>query len=121
MGIQLGIKGSKLKTFEKNYSSTCRCLMETTSYWLDGNTNVPVSWESVVTVLKDPSVDESGIAKQIQEKYCSKKGIFYDPQLFYCYTLILHDMGHIYCYVVDSTVAFNQAAENWCGSCNANL
>ena len=97
IGIQLGIKGSKLKTYEENYSSTYRCLMETTSYWLGGNTNVPVSWESVVTVLNDPSVDESGIAKQIQEKYCSEKGNFYDPQLFtaYCYTLILHDIGHM--------------------------
>ena len=76
IGIQFGIKGSKLKIFEENYSSTYRCMMETVSYWLDGNTNVPVSWESVVTVLNDPSVDESGIAKQIQEKYCSEKGIF---------------------------------------------
>ena len=75
IGIQFGITGNKLKTFEANYSSTYRYLMETVSYWLNGNTNVPVSWESVVTVLNDPSVDESGIAKQIQEKYCSKKGI----------------------------------------------
>ena len=76
IGIQFGIKRDKLKTFEENYSSTFRCLMETVSYWLNGNTNIPVSWESVLTVLNDPSVDESGIAKQIQEKYCSKKGIF---------------------------------------------
>ena len=82
IGIQLGIKGSKLKTFEENYSSTYRCLIETVSYWLDGNTNVPVSWESVVTVLNNPSVDESGIAKQIQEKYCSKKGIILWPHIY---------------------------------------
>ena len=83
MGIQLGIKGSKLKTFEENYSSTFRCLMETVSYWSDGNTNVPVSWESVVTVLNDRSVDESGLAKQIQEKYCPKKGTYFTCLNFY--------------------------------------
>ena len=75
IGIQLGIKGSKLETFEHNHhSSTFRCLTATVSYWLEGNTNVPISWESVVTVLNDRSVDESGLAKQIQEKYCPKKG-----------------------------------------------
>ena len=75
IGIQLGIKRNKLETFKCDHPSTSRCLMATVSYWLDGNTNIPVSWKSVVTVLNDPFVDESGIAKQIQEKYCPEKGI----------------------------------------------
>ena len=76
IGIQLGIKRNKLETFERDHPSTSRCLMATVSYWLDGNTNIPVSWESVVTILNDPFVDESGIAKQIQEKYCHEKGMY---------------------------------------------
>ena len=76
IGIQLGIEGSKLKTFECDYPSTSRRMIETVSYWFGMNTNVPVSWESVITVLNDPLVDESGLAKQIQEKYCTMKGMF---------------------------------------------
>ena len=74
IGIQLDIEGSKLKTFECDYPSTSRRMIETLNYWFGRNTNVPVSWEFVITVLNDPLVDESGLAKQIQEKYCPKKG-----------------------------------------------
>ena len=45
-------------------------LSEVLSYWINEHTDVPVTWESLVTTLKLPSVDESVLAERIYSKYC---------------------------------------------------
>ena len=63
--IQLGIPNNKLREFEKNGDP----LVASLDYWLNGNTDVPITWESVVAALESPSVGELGQAKVLKKKY----------------------------------------------------
>ena len=68
IGIQLGVPFNKLKSFkmlpnDENFSSII-------DYWLEGNTDVEVTWNSIVTVLKSDSVDEVRLANRIHQKFC---------------------------------------------------
>ena len=63
--IQLDIPNSKLHQYEKDGDSITNGL----DYWLNGNTDVPVTWESVVAALDAPDVDEPGLAKILREKW----------------------------------------------------
>ena len=69
IGVQLGISHNKLMEFEKEDDP----LAVSIDYWLAGNAEEGVSrcWQSVVSMLRSSQVDESGIAKKIEEKYCS--------------------------------------------------
>ena len=69
IGVQLGIPHHVLKKFEKKDDP----LAEAVNYWLMGNakeSGVPISWKSIVAVLKDHTVEETGIAEEITRKYC---------------------------------------------------
>ena len=66
IGIQLGIPNFKLRIFEKDDDP----LINSLDYWLHGNTDIPITWESVVAALESPSVGELGLAKELKEKYC---------------------------------------------------
>ena len=69
IGVQLGIPHNKLLEFKKEEDPLAAAI----NYWLCGNlekSNNP-SWKSVVTALKSPHVDESGLAKSIAQKYCN--------------------------------------------------
>ena len=63
--IQLGIPNYKLRQFEKDDDPIINSL----DYWLNGNTDVPITWESVVAALDTPDVDEPGLAKKLREKW----------------------------------------------------
>ena len=80
IGIQLGIKTDNLDVFkEDHYGRTARCFIETLNYWTGDNTDVPVSWESIINVLNDPIVNKPAIANRLQRKYCvetPKKGTY---------------------------------------------
>ena len=68
IGICLGIELSQLNVIEDQYSDIGRRLSETLQYWLDGNTEVPVCWESIVAAIE--SVDKKGLADQLRQEYC---------------------------------------------------
>ena len=67
IGIQLGIPKNKLDEFQ-NLDDP---LSEVINYWLQGNVKgAPVSWETIVEVLRTEHVGEPGLATKIQSKYC---------------------------------------------------
>ena len=68
IGVQLGIDPAKLQEIEINYRTADRCFSEVISFWLKGNTPVPVSWLSLVDVLQSPFVSEKGLAGRLSEK-----------------------------------------------------
>ena len=79
MGIQLGITKDKLDTFNEDHGKVARCFLATLNYWVDGNTDVPVSWESIIKVLNDPFVNEPAMSNRLRGKYCvetPKKGMY---------------------------------------------
>ncbi len=67
IGIQLGIPKNKLDEF-KNLDDP---LSEVINYWLHGNVKGdPVSWETIVKVLRTEHVGEPGLTAKIQSKFC---------------------------------------------------
>ena len=104
IGMKLHVPYHKLKEFKKEPES--RAFAAVINYWLNGNVkDVPVTWRSLVAVLKSSIVDERGLAKTIMEKYCpseQQKGQEWDiKQLepltnFYCQ----YDQNNINLYVV---------------------
>ncbi len=69
IGVQLGVPQPKLMEF-KNSDDPLAALID---YCLCGNVEgVPLTWRSVVDALMCPHVDERGLAKDIEEKYCGK-------------------------------------------------
>ena len=68
IGVQLGVSESKLRQIEADYHTLDRRFSEMISFWLNGNTQVPVSWTSLVQVLESRFVNEKGLANQIREK-----------------------------------------------------
>ncbi len=71
IGIQIGIPKHKLDEFADKDDP----LLEVLDYWKKGNVvdGPKFCWESVVDVLKTPSVDENGLAGTIHNKYCKGK------------------------------------------------
>ena len=72
IGIQLGILMPKLKQFKM--LPTDEIFPEIVNYWLEDNTVVEVSWNSIVAVLESKSVDEGGLANRIKKKFCQPEG-----------------------------------------------
>lgn len=74
VGVQLGVPYSKLEEFEKSRDPFAAVI----NYWLSGNVTeslvLPVSWDSIVTVLKSTYVSEPGLAETISKNYCQQEG-----------------------------------------------
>ena len=68
IGVQLGVSESKLRQIESDYHTLDRRFSEMMSFWLNGNTQVPVTWMSLVQVLESRFVSEKGLANQLREK-----------------------------------------------------
>ena len=68
IGVQLGVNEPKLRQIESDCHTLDRRFSETISFWLNGNTQVPVSWISLVQVLESRFVSENGLANQLREK-----------------------------------------------------
>ena len=68
IGVQLGIPRSKLLEFKKEDDP----LSAVVDYWLKGNVKLPISWESIVKLLKSDYVGEPGLADEITLKYCKE-------------------------------------------------
>ena len=73
VGIQLGIPRNKLLEFKEEHDP----LSAVVDYWIRGNvteSDVPISWPSIVEALKSEYVGEPGLAEQISKKYYPKEG-----------------------------------------------
>ena len=68
IGVQLGISGAKLHEIETDYPTANRCFSEVINFWIEGNTQVAVTWKLLVEVLESPFVNEKGLAKRLREK-----------------------------------------------------
>ena len=68
IGVQLGLSESKLRQIESNHRTVERCFSEVISFWLNGNTQVAVSWNSLIDILESPFVNEKGLADKLREK-----------------------------------------------------
>ena len=42
-------------------------------YWLNGNIEVPIKWESVVAAMDSPSIKEPELATMLREKWIDEK------------------------------------------------
>ena len=71
IGIQLGIPFDKLQSFKMLPSD--EIFPAIVNYWLEDNTDVEVTWNSIVAVLKSDSVDEVGHANRIHKKFCQSE------------------------------------------------
>ena len=68
IGVQLGISEANLHQIEADYRTVDRRFSEMISFWLSGNTQVAVTWKSLVEVLESRFVNKKGLAKKIREK-----------------------------------------------------
>ena len=68
IGVQLGINEAKLRQIEADSRTVSRCFSEVISFWLNGNTQVAVSWNSLIDILESPFVNEKGLANKLREK-----------------------------------------------------
>ena len=69
IGIQLGVSESRLHQIEADHRTANRCLSEVIIFWLSGNTNADVTWETLTMALEASAVDERGLAKNLIQKY----------------------------------------------------
>ena len=69
IGVQLGLSETKLHQIESNHRTADRCFSEVVIFWLKGNTQVAVTWKSLVEVLESSFINERGLAKRLREKY----------------------------------------------------
>ena len=73
IGVQLGIPRHKLQEFKYDLDP----LSAVVYYWLRGNvteSDDPISWQTIVAVLKCDYIEESKLAEIINAKYCQKEG-----------------------------------------------
>ena len=68
--IQLGISSSHLRVFKKSDDDP---FTRSLDFWLNGNTDVPITWGSVVAALASPYVGEYLFAKRLREKWSTSK------------------------------------------------
>ena len=66
IGLGLGVKSSELDAM---CGSLLECLYSMLSEWVKGVDPGP-SWEELVAVLRSPTVDETGLAKELEETFC---------------------------------------------------
>ena len=67
LGLALGVDHTKLKTIEADFRySVERCFLEMLSTWLHMS-SPELSWERLITALKQPTVGLDGLAKRIEE------------------------------------------------------
>lgn len=69
-GEQLDIKTGILKGFELENRGDCsKCFSDVFDKWMSSKTRTPISWATVINVLKSPSIDEQRLAEDIIKKH----------------------------------------------------
>ena len=66
-GQQLDIPASKLNTFNSE-SSPEQCFSMVFSTWKHSLSRTPITWATVLAVLKSPSINEQLLAKELSDK-----------------------------------------------------
>ena len=69
IGIQLGVDETKLRQIEADHRTADRCLSEVIMFWLNGNTNIDITWNSLIKALEASIVNEKGLAKSLIQKH----------------------------------------------------
>ena len=70
IGVQLEIPSHKLRNIRLEFSNPMDQLREMLDVWMNEETDPNLSWGVIIDALKSPSVDESRLARKIEEKYC---------------------------------------------------
>ena len=63
--IQLNIPKNKFHEFEKFEDP----FTESLDYWLTGNTDVPITWGSVVSALESPDIKQNLLAERLRKEW----------------------------------------------------
>ncbi len=66
IGQSLKIANERLKQFE----GLSDPLLEVIIHWWKGTVDTLLSWDTIVSVLKDPVIQENDVAKRIERVYC---------------------------------------------------
>ena len=82
IGIQLGIPEHQISEFESNYPEVNRRFSEVISYWLKNSK--AVSWDSLITALESPSVNEKKLASELREKYLPSSSVNSQGTVYRC-------------------------------------
>ena len=72
IGVQLEIELFHLSDIEDMYPKIDRRLSEMLNFWLEGNTDTPICWESILKCLRADTVNKRGLAEELQQKYCQQ-------------------------------------------------
>ena len=73
IGLRLDVPISRLKIIETDGHGVEERMRTMLDYWLN-NATVP-SWKVLVDALKSPTVGESRLAKELEERYCCPEGL----------------------------------------------
>jgi len=71
IGLQLDVAQSQLKiteTYRPGAEERMRTMLD---YWMNNSTDPLPSWKVLVDALRAPTVGESRLAKELEERYCS--------------------------------------------------
>ena len=69
--MQLDIPHTTLDCLKQNYSDQSDLMCDVLKHWLKTAVDPPPTWESVVTALRSPLVNEMSVAAQLEAKYCA--------------------------------------------------
>ena len=72
IGVQLHIEHSQLSAIEDMYPYIDRRLSEMLNFWLEGNADTRICWESILKCLRADTVNKRGLAEELQQKYCQQ-------------------------------------------------
>ena len=107
IGVQLGVSEAKLREIEADHHTAQRRFSEVISFWIRGNTHVPVTWKSLIQVLESLFVIERGLANKLRKK-CGMEIIESSPSTGLSfdnfYKVLFHIYNHIqyYCFIIFS-------------------
>ena len=73
IGLQLHIPTFQLKIIKTDVTGAMERLRSMLDYWMDNAADPLPSWKVVADAMKAPTVGESRLARELEERYCSPK------------------------------------------------
>ena len=71
IGLQLDVPAFQLNIIEADSTGVKKRLQAMLDYWMNNAVDPLPSWEVLVNALKAPTVGESRLARELEERYCS--------------------------------------------------